>query len=101
MAGSTLLKKEERHTQGEEMRRSGGEGGSNVLRWLACFLCLRVVRSTIATPNLPRWFRLGRTSRFEFGVNSYEMILKSILSMGIGAAAGFGYHLLMKGVGSQ
>lgn len=29
------------------------------------------------------------------------MLAKIALSTGIGAAMGFGYHLLMKGVGSQ
>lgn len=29
------------------------------------------------------------------------MFLKTILSVVIGAGLGFGYHLLMKGVGSQ
>lgn len=29
------------------------------------------------------------------------MLFKTILSIGLGAGMGFGYHLLMKGVGSQ
>lgn len=29
------------------------------------------------------------------------MLLKTVLSVTIGAGLGFGYHLLMKGVGSQ